>query len=77
MIKKVLRLILGGIFLVLGVAGLVLPVLQGFFFLTLGIITLSRDIPFLARLENRLILRFPKAGHFAEKLRKAIPLWDD
>jgi hypothetical protein len=48
----------GGL-LVLGVAGLVLPVLQGWLFIALGAWLLSPDVPVFARLLNWIEDRFP------------------
>jgi uncharacterized protein len=76
LLKRSLRIALGSILLVLGLAGLVLPLLQGWLFIALGVIVLSRDIPFFARLEDRVATRFPKARHIAEKVRRYLPIWD-
>lgn len=75
-VKRAIRFFLGGIFLVLGIAGCLLPILQGWFFLGLAVLILSRDIRVLANLESRLSSRFPKVGRFFEQLKKAVPLWD-
>ncbi len=75
-LKRAIRFILGGIFLLVGIAGLFLPILQGWLFVGLAIFTLSRDFKFLANLESRFISRFPKIGHFFDRLRRAVPLWD-
>ena len=75
-VKRVTRIVLGSIFMLLGLAGLVLPFLQGWLFIGLAIVTLSRDIPALASLESKITSRFPKVGRFSERMRKAIPLWD-
>ncbi|MCB2053707.1 MAG: hypothetical protein KDE35_05620 [Geminicoccaceae bacterium] len=48
-------------FLVLGVLGLVLPVLQGFLFIAIGLIVLSRHAPWAGRLLDRLKAKHPKA----------------
>ena len=77
LLKRSLRIALGSIFLILGIAGLVLPILQGWLFISLAVIILSRDIPFFARLEDRVAVRFPKAGRLAEKVRRYLPIWDD
>lgn len=49
-----LRIFCGSTLLLLGVVGLGLPVLQGWFFIVLGILLLAEDIPFFARLAARL-----------------------
>ena len=54
---RMIRIFLGLTFLALGLAGLVLPFLQGWLFLSLAVLTLSIDIPLFARficwIENR------------------------
>lgn len=75
-VKRVIRFLLSGIFLLLGIAGLFLPILQGWLFLCLAVFTLSRDFRFLSNLETRLTARFPKIGQTFDRLRKTVPLWD-
>ncbi|MBY0431850.1 MAG: YbaN family protein [Rhodospirillales bacterium] len=54
------KLILGWVFVVLGVAGLVLPVLQGFLFLAVGLSLLSTESPMVARWVERMRRCFPR-----------------
>ncbi len=56
---KLAMLGLGYAFLVLGVLGLFLPVLQGVLFLTVGLLILSRHAPWAERLLTRLKARYP------------------
>jgi len=58
-IRDVVRHVLGWTFLLLGIAGLVLPVLQGWLFIALGALLLSPDVPPLARLLTWIENRFP------------------
>ena len=60
-VKKGMRIGLGAVLVVLGVAGLFLPVLQGVLFLAAGMYLLSREIPWVRRQFLRLRRRFPKA----------------
>lgn len=69
-IQRVLRSILGVILIILGIFGLVLPVLQGFLFLGLGLVLLAPEIPPLARMIYRLERRFPKLAEVTKHLRK-------
>ena len=55
-------LIVGYGFLVLGVLGLFLPILQGVLFLAIGLIILSRHATWAERLLARLKARYPRAG---------------
>jgi len=45
----VIRHLFGWSFLAVGLAGLVLPVLQGWLFIALGSLLLARDVPVFAR----------------------------
>jgi uncharacterized membrane protein YbaN (DUF454 family) len=47
-------------FIVLGILGLVLPVLQGILFLLIGLSLLSNSSPWAAKLLNKVRERFPK-----------------
>ncbi|MFP5265477.1 MAG: PGPGW domain-containing protein [Blastocatellia bacterium] len=47
-------------FIVLGVLGLFLPILQGILFLLIGLSLLSNSSPWAARLLHRVRQRFPK-----------------
>ncbi len=53
------RLVLGWLFLVLGVLGLFLPFLQGLLFLAIGVVLLSRHVPFFDRIRLKMYRRFP------------------
>jgi len=65
-------LLSGWTFIVLGIAGLFLPVLQGILFLMIGLIILSREYAWAHRLVERVRERFSKAAaHFAEASEKA------
>jgi uncharacterized membrane protein YbaN (DUF454 family) len=64
--KRSIHLIAGWSFIFLGIAGLILPILQGFLFLLVGLIFLAREYPWAARILNRFRKwtnkHFPKAG---------------
>lgn len=64
-----MRIALGVVFLLLGFAGLVLPVLQGLLFLFVGIMLLAPDIPFFKRILDWLEVRFPKMAAHAKRWR--------
>jgi uncharacterized protein len=66
---------LGWTFVLLGVAGLVLPFLQGVLFLALGLVLLAGEHAWAARLLHRLKQRFPRlaaATQAAEERAKAM-----
>jgi uncharacterized membrane protein YbaN (DUF454 family) len=68
--RKVLRITLGIIFIVLGLLGLVFPILQGWLFLAVGALLLSRYVPFFERIISWIRNRFPRIGRKAEKIQE-------
>ena len=58
-LKVILWQVLGYGFLVLGVLGMFLPILQGFLFLAIGLIILARHAPWAERLLNYLREKSP------------------
>ncbi len=62
-----IRILLGVFSLIVGLVGLVLPILQGWLFIAIGFIFLSKDVPFFRRIQERLEKRFPQLA----KIRKA------
>ena len=77
MMKRLIRIALGSTLLIMGVAGLFLPILQGVLFIALGAVILSRDLLFLKRLEGWITDRYPSVGHTLERLRKKFPILND
>ncbi len=59
-IKRVLVIILAVLCILLGLAGLVLPFLQGFLFLALGLLLLSLYSPSLRAWIDKNTVRYPK-----------------
>lgn len=59
-LKRALLLMAAIVFLVVGVIGLVLPVLQGVLFIAIGLILLSLYSPTVRVWMDRRTLRFPK-----------------
>ena len=76
--KRVLLIVAGWLFIVLGIAGLFLPFLQGILFLILGLLILSHEYLWAHNLLLRLQARFPelskKAIRAARRLRARIRL---
>ena len=79
--KRLLILISGWAFVVLGVLGLFLPFLQGFLFLAIGFYLLSLESVWARRLMDRMRARWPnlaekmdearrRAARFARRLRR-------
>jgi len=70
--QKWLTAIVGWTFIVLGIAGLFLPVLQGILFLMIGLIILSSEYAWARHLLEKVRARFPKAAErFHEASQKA------
>ncbi|MGQ9495222.1 MAG: hypothetical protein ACUVRY_03045 [Thermoanaerobaculaceae bacterium] len=66
------RHLLGWSLLVLGVVGLILPILQGWLFLAAGALLLAPDIPFFARFFCWIEARFPRLRALLARLRYRI-----
>lgn len=58
-VERVLRPLLGWLFIFLGVIGLFLPILQGIFFLVIGLTLLSNRYAFAKNLLDKARARFP------------------
>lgn len=59
-LKRIVVHLVGWSFVLLGIAGLVLPILQGILFLLVGLFILSTVSPWAARLLHRIRKRFPR-----------------
>ncbi|MBE9546986.1 MAG: hypothetical protein IMF10_05790 [Proteobacteria bacterium] len=72
--KRVLRYVIGLTFIVLGIIGCFLPILQGILFLIIGIITLAPEVPVFQKILSRLQEKYPVIFRKAEtfKLKKRI-----
>lgn len=66
---------LGYLFLVLGLLGMVLPILQGFLFLAIGLIILAKTAPWAERLLDRFRKRHPDAGRLIDKAEAKVEAW--
>ena len=64
--KRLAILIAGWAFILLGIAGLFLPVLQGILFLLIGLIILSSEYVWAHKILMRLKARFPKLAVHAD-----------
>ncbi len=71
-LKRWFIISLGWVFIVLGIAGLFLPVLQGILFLLIGLLILSSEYVWAHRLLTRLRERFPKLADRAHAISTSI-----
>ena len=74
-IKRILILIVGWGFILLGILGLFLPILQGVLFLLVGLIILSSEYVWAHRLLTRLRERFPRLGRTADQATAKATAW--
>ena len=73
--KTIMLQVLGYTFLVLGVLGMVLPILQGFLFLAIGLIILAKTAPWAERLLARFREKYPDAGRLIDKAEAKVEEW--
>ena len=66
--KRVLIVIAGVIFLVLGLVGLALPFLQGFLFIFIGVVLLSISSVRIRTFVRSRTMHYPKAHRLIEKI---------
>ena len=69
-LKRVLVITFGAFFVLVGLAGLVLPVLQGWFFLAIGGLLLSMYSPRLRAFMDRHTVKYPKLHAFVMKAQR-------
>jgi uncharacterized membrane protein YbaN (DUF454 family) len=74
-VKRALVLSLGWGFILLGIVGLFLPVLQGVLFLLIGLVILSSEYVWAHHLITRLRQRFPKLGGIADEAAAKGAAW--
>ncbi len=68
-------LIIGWSFVLLGIAGLFLPVLQGILFITIGLVILTRVHPWARAFLVRLRRRFPTVNRWFQLARDKARRW--
>jgi uncharacterized protein len=74
-IKKALVLVVGWAFILLGIAGLFLPVLQGILFLMIGLVILSTEYVWAHHLLAKIRARFPKLAETADRAKQNATYW--
>jgi uncharacterized membrane protein YbaN (DUF454 family) len=73
--KKIVLLLSGWCFLLLGVIGLFLPILQGVLFLLIGLVILSSEYVWAHRLLLRIRNRFPAVATRWDEARVTAQKW--
>jgi uncharacterized membrane protein YbaN (DUF454 family) len=66
--KRILLIVLGWVFLLLGIAGLFLPILQGILFILIGLSILATEYHWARRWIAHLGRRFPAVDGKVKKL---------
>ena len=69
-VKRMVVLTAGWFFIVLGVLGLFLPILQGFLFLAIGIYLLSSESRWMHHRIQQLFIRFPRLGSLYDEAQE-------
>ena len=73
--QRILILIAGWSFILLGIVGLFLPILQGVLFIVVGLIILSSQYAWARLLLTKLRARFPKIGRAADQAAAKAATW--
>lgn len=73
--KRILTLMIGWAFILLGIAGLFLPILQGILFIIVGLIILSSEYVWAHHLLQKLRARFPKIAHMSDEAKIKAEEW--
>lgn len=69
-IKRITVQAVGILLIVLGIAGLALPFLQGILLIITGLLLLSLYSPRLKEIAHRLASGHPRAGHYLHKVER-------
>jgi uncharacterized protein (TIGR02611 family) len=73
--KRILILIVGWVFILFGIVGLFLPILQGILFILIGLAILSTEYVWAHHLLAKLRQRFPKIAHAADQANAKAAGW--
>lgn len=76
-VKPILMQALGYLFLVLGVLGMFLPILQGFLFLFIGLLILARHAAWAQRLLDNIRSRHPQFDRVISQAEIRAHVWGD
>lgn len=74
-VKRILILITGWTFILVGIAGLFLPILQGILFIVIGLMILSCEYVWARRLLARLRAKFPSVARLSDRAREVAERW--
>ena len=71
-LPHVVRVVAGWFFIILGLLGLVLPVLQGVLFLAIGAVMLAPYVPFFRRIKVAIFRRFPRIRRSVQRAKASV-----
>ena len=73
--KTIVVLLVGWGFMLLGVAGLILPIMPGWIFIFVGLIILSTEYVWAHHLLTRIREKFPRFGGVLEQANQKARAW--
>lgn len=74
-LKRIGVILVGWAFILLGIAGLFLPILQGVLFLLVGLLILSTEYVWAHHLLQKLRARFPKIAVLMDQAKERAERW--
>ena len=74
-VKRLAVQLVGWAFMVVGIIGLFLPILQGILFILIGLIILSTQYSWAHRLLERMRARFPRLAQKSHEASARARLW--
>jgi len=74
-VKKAVAIVAGWVFIVLGVIGLFLPIMQGVLFIIIGLTILSTEYVWAHHLLSKLRARFPRIAIYSDRARDKASYW--
>ena len=74
-VKKAVAILVGWAFIVVGLIGLFLPLMQGILFLIIGLTILSTEYVWAHHLLLKLRNRFPRIADYSDRAREKATYW--
>lgn len=74
-IKRVALIVVGWLFLIVGIAGLFLPFVQGILFILIGLLILSTEYVWAHHLLHKLRTKFPRIAHMVDVAEERGRAW--
>jgi uncharacterized protein len=74
-IKRVGLIVTGWLFIILGVVGLFLPIMQGLLFICIGLLILSSEYVWAHKLLQKLRAKFPRVSKLLDRAEQRVRGW--